>query len=299
MITLASSSGKTRYNIKEYYLDTPADLTELMNMQFDEPGSKARIISSGEVYVQNSLGQWILQPAAASGGGGGGDGAPGVSIVAVSVNEQNHLICTMSNGSTIDAGEIKTQPGASITLVKVNDQNHLIVTLSDNTTIDAGLIPTVGVKTAIVDENNHLQITLTNSNVIDAGEIKTLNGKSAYEVAKANGYTGTETEWLNSLKGEKGTSITSLVIDKDGHLICVLNDGTTIDTGQLPNGGGIVRVATFDNLPTTGKIDMLYLTIDTGKIYYWDNEYKTATTQVDEKNLASNEEIDNLFPRSV
>lgn len=30
------------------------------------------------------------------------------------------------------------------------------------------------------------------------------DGKSAYEVAKANGYTGTEAEWLASLKGEKG-----------------------------------------------------------------------------------------------
>ena len=29
-------------------------------------------------------------------------------------------------------------------------------------------------------------------------------GDSAYEVAKANGYSGTETEWLASLKGEKG-----------------------------------------------------------------------------------------------
>ncbi len=30
------------------------------------------------------------------------------------------------------------------------------------------------------------------------------NGKSAYEIAVENGYTGTEAEWLSSLKGEKG-----------------------------------------------------------------------------------------------
>jgi len=29
-------------------------------------------------------------------------------------------------------------------------------------------------------------------------------GKSAYEIAVANGFTGTITEWLNSLKGPKG-----------------------------------------------------------------------------------------------
>lgn len=36
-----------------------------------------------------------------------------------------------------------------------------------------------------------------------AGEAGT-NGKSAYELAKADGYTGTLTEWLASLKGEQG-----------------------------------------------------------------------------------------------
>jgi len=30
------------------------------------------------------------------------------------------------------------------------------------------------------------------------------NGKSAYDIAKENGFTGTEAEWLESLKGEKG-----------------------------------------------------------------------------------------------
>ena len=35
------------------------------------------------------------------------------------------------------------------------------------------------------------------------------NGLSAYEIAKKNGFTGTETEWLASLKGEKGDPGTS------------------------------------------------------------------------------------------
>ncbi len=56
MVTLASSSGKPKYSIKEYYLDTPSDITELIKLKSDEPGSKARIISSGEIYMQNSQG---------------------------------------------------------------------------------------------------------------------------------------------------------------------------------------------------------------------------------------------------
>ena len=31
-----------------------------------------------------------------------------------------------------------------------------------------------------------------------------LNGKSAYELAVENGFNGTVTEWLESLKGEQG-----------------------------------------------------------------------------------------------
>ena len=38
------------------------------------------------------------------------------------------------------------------------------------------------------------------------GELKVVNGKSAYEIAVEEGFTGTIDEWLASLKGEKGDS---------------------------------------------------------------------------------------------
>lgn len=38
-------------------------------------------------------------------------------------------------------------------------------------------------------------------NIID---IPALNGESAYNIAVKNGFVGTEQEWLESLKGEKG-----------------------------------------------------------------------------------------------
>lgn len=40
------------------------------------------------------------------------------------------------------------------------------------------------------------------------------NGKSAYEIAVENGYTGTEEEWLTSLKGNKGDTYTLTATDK-------------------------------------------------------------------------------------
>nr|WP_312985533.1 hypothetical protein [Clostridioides sp.] len=39
----------------------------------------------------------------------------------------------------------------------------------------------------------------------NCGELAGLDGKSAYDIAKDNGFAGTELEWLESLKGESGT----------------------------------------------------------------------------------------------
>ena len=49
----------------------------------------------------------------------------------------------------------------------------------------------------------------TISGTIQGGAIvRGKEGKSAYEVAVKNGFSGTEVEWLASLKGEKGDAFT-------------------------------------------------------------------------------------------
>lgn len=42
------------------------------------------------------------------------------------------------------------------------------------------------------------------SSLAGAGALKGDDGKSAYQLAVDNGYSGTETEWLASLKGSAG-----------------------------------------------------------------------------------------------
>lgn len=64
-----------------------------------------------------------------------------------------------------------------------------------------------------------------------------LNGLSAYEIAQSLGFIGTEEEWLESIrgeKGEKGDSITGATVDSDGYLILALSTGTTIKTALKP-----------------------------------------------------------------
>ena len=64
-----------------------------------------------------------------------------------------------------------------------------------------------------------------------------LNGLSAYEIAQTLGFTGTEEEWIMSIrgeKGEKGDSITGATVDSDGYLTLTLGTGTTIKTALKP-----------------------------------------------------------------
>lgn len=56
MINLLSQSGHQGYGIKEYVLDTPADLDNLPIT--DKAGSTAFIISTSQVYMINSKGEW-------------------------------------------------------------------------------------------------------------------------------------------------------------------------------------------------------------------------------------------------
>lgn len=66
----------------------------------------------------------------------------GVSVTGAEINDEGHLIITLSNEQVIDAGYAVGEQGVSVTDVKVNGLAHVIVTLSNGETIDAGeLIP--------------------------------------------------------------------------------------------------------------------------------------------------------------
>lgn len=58
-------------------------------------------------------------------------------------------------------------------------------------------------------------------------------GKSAYEIAVDNGFAGTEEEWLESLKGEAGRSITGITTDENNNVIVTFSDNSTQNIGQL------------------------------------------------------------------
>ena len=78
------------------------------------------------------------------------------------------------------------------------------------------------------------------------------NGKSAYEIAKDGGYTGTQEEWLESLKGVKGTSCTAaassegIVVSCGGEYVGTLTDGANGAPGE--NGTSCNAAASTDGI---------------------------------------------------
>ena len=66
------------------------------------------------------------------------------------------------------------------------------------------------------DEFTLLESKIAEVDKIIAEGIETAQGKSAFEIAVENGFVGTESEWLESLKGEKGADGKDGINGKDG-----------------------------------------------------------------------------------
>lgn len=115
-------------------------------------------------------------------------------------------------------------------------------------------------------------------------------GKSAYEIAVDNGFIGTEDQWLDSLKGErgeKGTSISSITKDSDDNIIFTFTDGATQSIGKLP-----VDIQ-GDFLSSDGIGNLRYYN---GHFQYYDN---ATSTWIDTSITPSNVYIMNMTPQPM
>ena len=90
-----------------------------------------------------------------------------VSVVGANINEEGHLIFSMSDGSTIDAGYAKGEKG---------DQGEKGIDGKDGRDGIDGL-DGVGIKKAAVNDSGHLMIRLTDDTLIDTGYVIGADGK--------------------------------------------------------------------------------------------------------------------------
>lgn len=100
-------------------------------------------------------------------------------------------------------------------------------------------LPSLGSTEGAVITKDDISVTEETSPSASAGE-DLPRGKSAYEVAVENGFSGTETEWLASLKGEPGAAGASGKDGTDGKTPYVGDNGNWYigadDTGKPSRG---------------------------------------------------------------
>lgn len=114
------------------------------------------------------------------------------------------------------------------------------------------------------------------------------DGKSAYEIAKANGFKGTESEWLDSLKGENGTSVT--ILGTVENMEQLPSSGNTVGDAYILDGDLIVWTGsnTWENVGRiqgqNGKDGIGYqiiLTADKGLVYNENNNTVSSLLRAD------------------
>lgn len=141
----------------------------------------------------------------------GQNGKDGVSVAGVSVNGEGELIISFSDGKATNVGKVVGTSG-------LNGKDGLsayeiaVITGATTAATEAewlqSLKGTAGTdgQTPYVGTNGNWWIGTTDTGVTAGGRNGTdgATGKSAYEIAKENGCTLSEAEWLASLKGADG-----------------------------------------------------------------------------------------------
>lgn len=162
----------------------------------------------------------------------GNTGADGVSVSSASVTGSN-LIITLSDASTIDAGNVVGPQGAQgiqgdgnagISSATVNGSGNLILTLADTTTVDAGNVR------GEVGAQGNAGVGITSTSLVGGNLVLNYSNTSTQDVGNIQGPQGDQGAPGNT--GPQGVSVSSATIT-GSDLILTLSDSSTINAGNV------------------------------------------------------------------
>lgn len=203
-------------------------------------------------------------------GTNGTNGTNGISVTSAKINTKNHLIMYLSNGTTVDCGNIDSEALDIHKIEIVNDQ--LTVTMSDGSVKKLGNVKGAtgkGIDKMVLDETTHeIMVYYDDGTVNNAGLIQGVKGDKGDKGDSGTGlthlditdgeniiatYADGSTQNLGTITGAKGdkgdpgkngTSISAVSADKNNNLIVTLSDGQKFNLGNYvgPTGRGIKSV---------------------------------------------------------
>ena len=167
----------------------------------------------------------------------GTNGADGVGITDVTINADNELVLSFSNGNVINLGNIKGskgdkgdkgdsglngKDGVGIQNVDVSADGALTVTLTNGTVLNLGNIKGadgLGITKAEINTSGELVLTYSNGDVKNLGKVTGENGK-------------------DGANGADGLGIKSLTLSPDGELVVTMSDNSISNLGNIKGEKG-------------------------------------------------------------
>lgn len=167
----------------------------------------------------------------------GTNGADGVGITDVTINADNELVLSFSNGNVINLGNIKGskgdkgdkgdsglngKDGVGIQNVDVSADGALTVTLTNGTVLNLGNIKGadgLGITKAEINTSGELVLTYSNGDVKNLGKVSGENGK-------------------DGANGADGLGIKSLTLSPDGELVVTMSDNSISNLGNIKGDKG-------------------------------------------------------------
>ena len=187
--------------------------------------------------IKGAKGDQGVQGEKGDAGINGTNGADGVGITDVTINADNELVLTFSNGNIINLGNIKGskgdkgdkgdsglngKDGVGIQNVDVSADGALTVTLTNGTVLNLGNIKGadgLGITKAEINTSGELVLTYSNGDVKNLGKVTGENGK-------------------DGANGADGRGIKSLTLSPDGELVVTMSDNSISNLGNIKGEKG-------------------------------------------------------------